>query len=86
MRKLLRSAVLWVAGLVGLVLMFLRPRPSMEDARVAALKAEAERLKALADAQRARHDAEVKAKAEAIEAERAKPVDSVAFANDLLKE
>ena len=86
MNKFLRSAVLWIAGLVGIVLMFLRPRKHAEENRVEAIKAEALRLKAIADDQRARHDAEVKAKVEAVEAERAEPVDSVAFANDLLKE
>lgn len=86
MNKFLRNAVLWIAGLVGMVLMFLRPRKPAEENRVEAIKAEALRLKAIADEQRARHDAEVKAALEVIKADRAEPVDSVAFANDLLKD
>jgi len=86
MKKLFQTALLWLAGLVGMLLLLLRKSHSGENVRVAALKAEALRLKELADGQRAKHDAELKVKVAAIAEERAKPVDSVDFANDLLKE
>jgi len=81
-----KRALFWLVSLaVAAYALLLRLRPSAPD-RAQVLKAEAERLKKIADERRAAHDAEAKAAVQAIAEERAKPVDSVDFANDLLKE